>query len=58
MLENRFSDIFEQSSHGIAIVDIDGKMKLHNPSFRNIIGKPSFEKISQQDPFSFFSVFY
>lgn len=43
-LENRFRDIFEQSSHGIAIVDIDGKMKLHNPSFRNIIGKPSFEK--------------
>ena len=56
-LENRFRDIFEQSSHGIAIVDIDGKMKLHNPSFRNIIGKPSFEKISQQDPVSFFTVF-
>lgn len=56
-LQNRFRDIFEQSSHGIAIVDIDGKMKLHNPSFKNIIGQPCFEKISKQDAISFFSVF-
>ena len=53
-LENRFRDIFEQSSHGIAIVDIDGKMRLHNPSFKQIIGDECFQKISKQDSLSFF----
>ncbi len=56
-LESRFRDIFEQSSHGIAIVDIDGKMKLHNPSFKNIIGEGCFQKVSRQDSISFFALF-
>ncbi len=56
-LENRFRDIFEQSSHGIAIVDTNGRMKLHNPSFKNIIGKELFEKISKQTSMSFFALF-
>ncbi|SFK70277.1 sensor domain-containing diguanylate cyclase [Methylophaga sulfidovorans] len=56
-LENRFRDIFEQSSHGIAIVDTDGKMKLHNPSFKNIIGEKCFQKVSRQDSISFFVLF-
>lgn len=56
-LENRFRDIFEQSSHGIAIVDIDGKMRLHNPSFKQIIGDECFQKISKQDSLSFFALF-
>lgn len=56
-LENRFKDIFEQSSHGIAIVDINGRMKLHNPSFKTIIGDDCFKKISSQESIAFFALF-
>jgi diguanylate cyclase (GGDEF)-like protein/PAS domain S-box-containing protein len=55
-LERRFRGIFEQTSGGIALIDNDGYLQVHNPSFEKILGTSRMGRLSTDDKESLFSV--
>lgn len=55
-LERRFRSIFEQTSGGIALIDQDGYLKVHNPSFEKVIGQSRMDRLGIQHKESLFSV--
>ncbi len=54
--ERRFRGIFEQTSGGIALIDNDGYLKVHNPSFEKILGTSRMMRLSNVHNESLFSV--
>ncbi len=48
-LEQRFRSIFEQASGGIALIDRDGFLKVHNPYFEKILGLERMSKLQVED---------
>lgn len=55
-LERRFRGIFEQTSGGIALIDHEGYLKVHNPSFEKIVGAERMRRLTYLHKESFFSV--
>jgi len=55
-LEKQFRTIFEQGSGGIALIDFDGYLKVHNPSFMHILGKERLDRLSAPNSESIFDV--
>tara|TARA_R110001606_G_scaffold395664_1_gene568368 strand:- start:50798 stop:52399 length:1602 start_codon:yes stop_codon:yes gene_type:complete len=55
-LERRFRGIFEQTSGGIALIDHDGYLKVHNPSFEKIVGLERMKRLNADHKESLFSV--
>jgi diguanylate cyclase (GGDEF)-like protein/PAS domain S-box-containing protein len=54
--ERRFRGIFEQTSGGIALIDNEGYLKVHNPSFEKILGTSRMARLSNDHQESLFSV--
>ena len=54
--ERRFRGIFEQTSRGMALIDNDGYLKMHNPSFEKILGTSRMSRLSNVQKESLFSV--
>jgi len=46
MMKNHFRLIFEQSSSGIALLTLDGKLKVFNPAFEKILGDELLHRAS------------
>ncbi|NQY26322.1 MAG: GGDEF domain-containing protein [Piscirickettsiaceae bacterium] len=55
-LEKRFRTIFEQGSGGIALINFDGYLQVHNPSFMHILGKERLNRLIDQNSESVFDV--
>ncbi|PCJ31170.1 MAG: hypothetical protein COA90_07080 [Gammaproteobacteria bacterium] len=55
-LEHRFRSIFEQTSGGIGLINSDGFLKVHNPSFEKIMGEERTRRLTGQDKESLFSI--
>lgn len=55
-LERRFRGIFEQTSGGIALIDHEGYLKVHNPSFEKIVGAERMRRLTSLHKESLFSV--
>jgi diguanylate cyclase (GGDEF)-like protein/PAS domain S-box-containing protein len=54
--ERRFRGIFEQTSGGMALIDNDGYLKMHNPSFEKILGTSRMSRLGTVHKESLFSV--
>jgi len=48
-LERRFRSIFEQASGAIALLDQDGFLKVHNPSFERMFGAERMQRLMASD---------
>ncbi len=48
-LERRFRSIFEQASGGIALLDHNGFLKVHNPSFANMLGNERMQRLTSTE---------
>jgi diguanylate cyclase (GGDEF)-like protein/PAS domain S-box-containing protein len=55
-LERRFRGIFEQTSGGIALIDHQGYLKVHNPAFEKMIGSKRMQRLTANLKESLFSV--
>jgi len=55
-LERRFRGIFEQTSGGIALINHQGYLKVHNPSFEKIVGPDRMKRLGADQKESLFSV--
>ncbi len=55
-LERRFRGIFEKTSGGIALIDHDGFLKVHNPSFERVVGSRIMHRLNANEKESLFSV--
>jgi diguanylate cyclase (GGDEF)-like protein/PAS domain S-box-containing protein len=56
-LEQRFRNIFEQTSGGLALIDQLGHVQIHNPAFEKILGPAIIARLIAKPQESMFSVF-
>jgi diguanylate cyclase (GGDEF)-like protein/PAS domain S-box-containing protein len=55
-LERRFRGIFEQTSGGIALIDDQGYLKVHNPAFEKMVGSERMQRLNAENKESLFSM--
>jgi diguanylate cyclase (GGDEF)-like protein/PAS domain S-box-containing protein len=56
-LEKRFRNIFEQTRGGLALIDKEGILQMHNPAFEKLIGSATMARLVASPKESIFSVF-